>query len=91
MSAWFGAWRGRPVVLEQMRKAARRNLLRGDEVAEEEVADEEGDEEVGEEEVADVLLLLRGELERICVGGENVRRPGGDRGESRGRRPPAGR
>jgi hypothetical protein len=63
------------VVLEQTRKAARRNLLRGDEVAEEEVADEEGGEEVADEdadqvadEVADVLLLLRGELERICVG-----------------------
>ncbi len=76
--------------MEQMRKAARRNLLRGDEVAEEEVADEEGDEEVGEEEVADVLLLLRGELERICVGGENVRRVGIEVNRG-GRRPPVGR
>jgi hypothetical protein len=38
------------VVLEQTRKAAARNLLRGDEVAEEEVADEEGGEEVADED-----------------------------------------
>jgi hypothetical protein len=50
----------------------RKNLLRGDEVTDEEVVDEEGGEEVADEEVADkvadVLLLLRGELERICLG-----------------------